>query len=279
MLRRLTLGPDAVDEAEEFIYTFVVWGEHMYDRTRQWTIDDMRREIPDYHQVLQDVRSGYPVKYFENLLSTTWQVSSPVPGTGVRNSATGETSTLAGSGVIELSTYVSRISTAVEAWRRAVDRASPGDLLTAVGDGIASLEAYVNQKAQAWNVEHPSDQLVDSRKKPVPLRHKLEKWVPHMTEGRAIERDSPFWSDFIEIKRYRDEEAMHPRMSVGAIDLVEFVRLLNLFTSGIAIPLFNLHTLFMQQTPSVVIRAAYAPKVRIATTATDEAASRNADAG
>src|SRR4029077_4626323 len=132
-------------EPEEFIYTFVVWGEHMYDKARQWSVEQMKVEIPDYAQVLQDVRNGYPVKYFENLLSTTWQVVSPVPCTVVRNSATGEAASLEGSGVIELSTYGARITTAVEAWRRAVNRVSPGDVLTAVGDGIASLEAYVNQ--------------------------------------------------------------------------------------------------------------------------------------
>ena len=90
MSTRLSLGPDAVADAEEFIHTMIAWGEHHCDRTRGWSAEQMRAEIPDYEQVLDSVRQGYPVKYFENLLGASWHTaasSRDAPGVGVRNPA------------------------------------------------------------------------------------------------------------------------------------------------------------------------------------------------
>jgi hypothetical protein len=33
-MARLTLGSDAVDDVDEFIFTFVKWGEHHHDEVR-----------------------------------------------------------------------------------------------------------------------------------------------------------------------------------------------------------------------------------------------------
>jgi hypothetical protein len=260
-MSQLRLGPDAVADVEECIFTFVRWGEHPYDEARRWSMDEMRGRLPDYPQIVADVRSGHAVKWFENLLGTTWQVFGEAAGTAVHNPVSGERHVLTGPGVIELATYVGRMGTAVEAWRRAVARTNPSDLLTAVGDGFGAIEAYLNSKARLWTAEHPSDPLEDTKESPVQTREKLNKWVPLMTRGNRIDPQSPFWRDLVAMQRYRNDEAIHPRGSSSAIDLTQFVQLLNMFTSGIAIPLLQLHTFYNEQMPSVIIRAAYAPQV------------------
>lgn len=261
-MERLTIGPDAIADVEEFIYAMVVWGEHHYDKARTWSPDQMRTEIPEFEQVVEEVRRGEPVRHFENLLQTNWQTSAPSGHVGVRNPATGEEINVPGEGTIELSGYVSRFETATGAWRRSVAQASHPELLSAITTGMAAIEGYVNSKAIAWNAQHPDDQLIDSAKRRMSFRRKIEEWVPKLSGGGGLKRDTLFWSDLFEIKKYRDE-AVHLKQTVGGVTLGELARLLNLFTSGLAIPLFQLHVVFKQAIPSAIIRAAYAPEVRV----------------
>lgn len=263
MTSRLSLGSDSIDDVDEFIYSFVVWGEHPYDKARTWSFDQMKSEVPDYSEIRESVRAGAAVKWFENLMGSTFQVVSPVPGTTVYNPRTGETAALRGSGVLELSAYLARLTTAVEAWHGAIQRCNPADLLTASGDAIAAIEAYVNDKAREWTAEHPEDPVGDTRRQSVALRRKLEEWVPKIANGKRIDPNSPFWEHFLEMQRFRNEEAIHKRASVVAVDLADLAHRLNMFTSGFAIVLFRLHTFFRRPIPSIIIRAAYAPEVRI----------------
>jgi hypothetical protein len=131
-----------------------------------------------------------------------------------------------------------------------------------VGDGIASIEAYVNRKAAEWNALHTNDPVRETRKQRVSLLDRVDIWVPKMT-GRGLDPTKPFRNDLAEIKKYRDRVAIHQKHTVAAVTLSELARLLNLFTTGIAIPLFNLHQIFQQACPSIVIRAAYAASVHV----------------
>ncbi|MGZ5445137.1 MAG: hypothetical protein ACXW5U_15905 [Thermoanaerobaculia bacterium] len=259
---RLTLGSDAVDDVDEFIFTFVKWGEHHHDEARSWSLDEMRRRLPDYPELAANVRAGHAVKWFENLLGSTFQVAGAASGVSVQNSLTGESQVLKGPGILDLSPYAARMGTAVEAWYRAIERTHPADCLTAAGDGLSAIEGYLNQKAKQWTVANPTDPLEDTKEDPVNTREKLTVWVPHMT-GKRIDPKSPFWEHLLAMQRYRNHEAIHPRRSVSAIELKKFAQLLNMFTSGIAVPLLELHTFFKQTIPAVIIRAAYAPEVRV----------------
>lgn len=77
---RLTLGTDAVDDVDELIFTFVKWGEHDHDEVRHWSLDEMRGRIPSYVSMAAEVRAGHPVKWFENLLGSTFQVGGQASG-------------------------------------------------------------------------------------------------------------------------------------------------------------------------------------------------------
>jgi hypothetical protein len=261
---RLSLGTEPIFDPEWFIFTLVKWGDHHWDNARAWSIDDMRRKIPDYAAVLADARAGGTIPYFESIAGTTWQTggSNGGAGIGIRNPITGEESTLGGPGVIEFAGYVGRFETAVAAWHRSIGRESHSEFLIAVGDGIASIETYVNTKAAEWNALHPTDLLRDTKTHRTSFLEKVDSWVPKMA-GAALDASKPFRANLGDIKVYRDKVAIHPKHTVAAVELLELARLLNLFTTGIAVPLFNLHQVFTQACPSIIIRAAYAAAVQV----------------
>jgi hypothetical protein len=261
---RLSLGPEPIFDPEWFIFTLVKWGEHHYERARAWSIEEMRANIPDYANVLAGARAGRAVPHFESLTGTAWQTGGSAGGAGisVRNPITGEESTLDGPGVIEFSSYLARFETAAAAWQRSMERESHAELLTALGDGIASIEAYVNAKAAEWNVQHPNELLRDTRTKRISFLEKVDTWVPKIA-GAELDKNKPFRGDLAQIKKYRDNVAIHQKHTVSAVTLTELARLLNLFTTGVAVPLFNLHQISRQACPSLIIRAAYTANVRV----------------
>jgi hypothetical protein len=268
MTSRLSFDTERIFDPEFFVYTLMKWGEHPYDEVRAWTMEQMRANIPDYAEVLSDAREGRVVKYFEVISGATWQTggSAGAAGVSVRNPVTGETVTLTGPGVIELSSYTARFETGVAAWWRAFEHASHAELLTAIGDGIASVEGFLNRKAAEWNATHPEDRLEDTPKHRVSFRTKADDWVAKMA-GHSLDKNKQFWSNLLEIKKYRDEVAIHQKQTVTGVALAELARLLNLFTTGIAVPLFNFHQLFHEATPSLIIRAAYTGEVTVNTAA------------
>lgn len=261
---RLTLGPDAVAEPEEFIFAMVKWGEHYHSEPRSWSLEQLRERIPEWQEMIDDVRKGHAVKYFENLLGATWHtMQSPAAagGVGVRNLATGEEHILTGPGVLELSSYAAIFETAVGAWQRAIERASHAELLTALRDGVSSIEAFVNSRAAEWNGSHPDQQFEDRPGRFTTFPKKIKEWCHQMTGERIAD---PEEARLLSIKRYRDDVAVHPKHSVIALNLEGLAQLLNRFTFDIAVPFFSLHRTFRVQVPAVVLRAAYAPLVGVA---------------
>lgn len=261
---RLSLGQEPIFDPEFFIYTLVKWGQHHYARARTWSIDQMRANIPDYEQVLADARAGRTVKYFEIISGSTWQTggSAGRRGVSVRNPVTGEEVVLDGPGVIELPSYAARFETAVAAWDRAIARESHPEFLTAIGDGMAAIEAYLNRKAADWNASHLHDQLQDTPNRRASFLTKADGWVTKIA-GHGLDKTKPFWSNLVEMKKYRDDVAIHQKRTVNGVTLIELARLLNLFTTGLAVPLFNLHQIFQEAAPSPLIRAAYAADVTV----------------
>jgi len=84
-----------------------------------------------------------------------------------------------------------------------------------------------------------------------------------MTASGGLRKDAPSWSALFAAKTHRDDVAVHPKTTVAGVPLAELARLLNLFTTGVATSLFQLHMPFRQAIPAKIIRAAYAPEVRV----------------
>lgn len=134
-----------------------------------------------------------PVPNFENLVGSTWRSSAGGTQSVIDIETEGEYATVRGPGTLAMSTYWQDAELAWEALERAVERCSFGDLLTALTLGVASVENYVNYRAQRWNFSHAQQVLEDSKAKKVSFESKVEDWIPVMT-GKALDRSGREWS-------------------------------------------------------------------------------------
>lgn len=242
--------------AEEMLHAFVACGNHAHD-TFFWTPQQVRNYYRErYDGVVECLRRGEILEHFENLLSATSSVIVEGSGSvGVRIGATGESFDIAGSGAITLLDYVAKFELAVEARDRAVERQSITEAETATYHGVASIEAFLNYHGNAWNRCFPNDKLPAARN----VYAKVEAWVPMLSRGSWLDYKQIAWDGFRQIKTFRNN-ATHSSAAAKGMTLVQLGAVVNLFASGIALPLFQLHQVFHERVPAAIIRAAFAPE-------------------
>jgi hypothetical protein len=216
----------------------------------------------DFDQLVEDCRSpGRPVPHYENLIGSTWQTTGGVEVALVDRVTGDEQHVLTGSGLVAPDNCWAIFEAACEDVQRAVARASYMDLQGAAVKGIASLEAFINARADRWNKMHPEDQLLDSRQQKVSFEDKLDIWIPRLTGGAKLDKSGTMWRDLLILRAIRDGAAIHPKAPGFGISYADLAKNVNLFRLGIAGFLFQLHLLFRVMVPRAVIRAMYAPEV------------------
>jgi len=255
--------------AKKMIVAFARYGNHYHDVQFKSDADVERgfsaRGI-DFEQLAERCRDPQEnVPFFENLIGYT---VAPVGGATVSrvDLSTGETDLETRSpGKLVLYDYWATFDTAVKALQRAVFEASYSELQSAIVQGIASIEGYINYRAEVWNKRHSEDQLLDSKQDKVSFDDKIDNWLPKMTGGKRLYKGDQEWSHFRTLREIRDHQAIHPKMSGHSISFAELAEKINLFRTGIAGLLIRLHVLFNEKVPRVIIRAAYAPDVEVVT--------------
>lgn len=253
--------------AEKMIVAFARYGNHYHD-VKFKSDADVKRAFAargiDFEQLAErcrDPQQGVP--FFENLVGST---AAPVGGATLSrvDHSTGETDLETKSpGKLVLYSYWATFETAVRSLRRAVDEASYSEFQYAVVQGIASIEGYINYRAELWNKRHPEDQLLDSRQGKVSFDDKVNEWIPKMTGGKRLYKGDRGWNHFRMLRGIRDHHAIHPKMSGYSISFPELAEKINLFRTGIAGLLIRLHILFKEKVPRIIIRAVYAPDVEV----------------
>lgn len=216
----------------------------------------------DYDNLVQTVRNfPEPIPLVENLIPSTGFAS---PGLKVsRVDALGnEDLHLEGPGAITMFAYQAQFENAIENIESAIRQSSPQHFLTACINGIASIEGYINFKAEEWNKRNV-EPLLDSRQSPIRFDDKIDKWLPIMSSGKKLDKSVKTWNDFKRLKVIRDNTAIHPKTSGYSFSLNELAELLNCFRNGIAGLLVQLHQLFAERIPSIIIRYMYAPEVEV----------------
>jgi hypothetical protein len=255
------------NSAIEKICVHAMWGDHTYE-PRPTTKPEVAKLLTslgsDPNKLAEECRDyRVPVPRFENLIRSTWNVS----GTGrveLIDRTTGEVlAGVEGSGTIATSTYMALFEAACAARNRAVENASYTELKSAAIQGIASIEAYINERAHRWNQLNRNDQLIDSERNKVSLDDKFDKWVPKMSRGTKLIKSDQRWNDFIKLRQVRDHAAVHPKVAAQAISYTELADLINAFRLGIGGLLVQLHQHFGQIVPSLVINAVYMPEVEV----------------
>jgi hypothetical protein len=218
----------------------------------------------DFQTLVEQCRTfSENVPYFENLIGSTWSIS---PGAKVAlvDKQTGEEKCeVQGPGTIAVSTYWAHFETACKARTNAVDLNSFPDLQVAIVYGIASIEAYINHRAELWNRANPQDGLTDSSTNKVSFDDKIDVWIPKMTGGINLDKSIRNWMDFLELRKIRDHLSIHPKSAGFGSSFSDLAQRINIIRTGIAGLLIQLHMLFNERIPAGIIRVFYAPEVEV----------------
>ena len=92
--------------------------------------------------------------------------------------------------------------------------------------------------------------------------YKNDKWVPIMSKGKKNDKSQRFWSDFKDLKKIRDNEAIHIKSQFNSIKHSIFLKRINKVRSLVNL-LIKLHIIFGERIPRIIIRTAYSPEIEL----------------
>lgn len=256
------------------ILMFAKYGNHG-EKTAFATDADVKRYLTrcgiDFQRLVDLCRAfNENVPYFENLAGSTWTISSGAKAAVVDKQSGEEKCVVEGPGTIALSTYWAHAETAYKARTNAGEASSFTELQTAIVNGMASIEAYINHRAELWNSSNPQDKLADSFANKVSFDDKVDTWIPKMTGGVNLDKSVRNWMDFQELKKIRDNVSIHPKASGFGTSLAELARDVNIIRTGLAGFLIQLHMLFKERIPAIIIRLFYAPDAEVVEFSSDK---------
>lgn len=272
---RLQMRPKISRRAShDMILMFAKYGNHG-DRAAFRTDADLKRYLAhrgiDFQKLVEQCRSfSENVPYFENLVGSTWTVSSGAKAAVVDKQSGEEKCVVEGPGAIALSTHWAHAETSYKARTNAVEASSFAEFQTAVVNGMASIEAFINHRAELWNSGNPHDKLTDSFAHKVSFADKIDIWIPKMTGGVNLDKSVRNWTDFQKLRTIRDDVSIHPKASGMGTSLAELSQNINLVRTGIGGLLIQLHILFKERMPAVIIRLFFAPEAEVVEFSTDK---------
>ena len=95
------------------------------------------------------------------------------------------------------------------------------------------------------------------------LEAKIDEWIPKISNGARVEKNNIVWQRYKSLKKIRDDDAIHPKLSGQGVAYSDLAYQINTFRLGIAQLLGNLHILVGMPVPSVIINAIHAPDVEV----------------
>ena len=162
------------------------------------------------------------------------------------------------SGHVVLSEYLDIFENAVRELERSVKDSNHRAFLTAISDGVASIEGYINYRADRVG----GQQYKDSEQEKVSFETKINEWIPQIT-GRKLDKGGVNWNHHKELRGIRDNFQAHPKTHLYGVPYSEICRRMNLFRAGIAGLLFDLHIAFKDLVPGQVIQGCFLPDIRL----------------
>jgi len=249
------------------------YGNHGY-RQRFVSDADVKRFFKSkghyWNNIVETCRKPTAViPFLENLIGSTWRVSGSAKAAIVTGAATDkekEITSVEGPGTLTASTYLQLFENTVDNLHRCMERASFGDFQSCASNGTASIEAYITHRAWIYNSQQPSELLVDNKENKVSFDTKIDEWIPIMSGGKRLDKSALNWNHFKRLLAVRDNLAIHVKTPAFGINDEELCELLNVFRSGIAGLLIDLHLLFNERIPCGIIRCAYLPDIKLVET-------------
>jgi hypothetical protein len=87
-----------------------------------------------------------------------------------------------------------------------------------------------------------------------------------MTNGRKLDKSFKNWSDFKRLRGLRDNVTVHAKQSSFTRTVYEIADGISIFRTGIAGSLIQLHELFDEKIPSLIVRGFFAPDIEVVET-------------
>lgn len=250
---------------KEMIFTFAKYGNHNHNLKLK-TNNDLKRLFKknnqDYKKIIESCRNPLEnVPFFENIMGSTWTYTdeSSFVTLGVDGK---EKYPAKGPGKYVSSTYWAIAEDAKYSRDRAISSSSSLDLHTAILKGISCIEAYINFKVEQWN-SFNNDKLEDSKENKVSLDKKFKEWIPKMTQGKKLDLGNINWYHFLQLSEIRHNNAIHPKNSSYSISFETMANQLNILRTGVFGLLIDMHILFNNKIPAVIIRSRYFPDVEV----------------
>lgn len=259
------------NKAKQLLFDFIHWGDHHHNVLRplenSYLESVLRHNNYQVDAVIDDLMNNphKTIPLFENLYSGAYMVVE-ASGKGVLTVDTlvNGVSTLN----VQVNTqqsfrnaYIADFSSAVRARDAAITGCNFDEFLTMLTKGLSSIEAFMNLFAFVHNAKSSVDPI--SIERDISIEDKLKKWVPILApDSSAPFEQSPLWSKFIELKRIRNDYAIHPKVGNLVPNNEQLAKYINYFRDSFALILFNLHVYLKIPAPSSIIRASHYPVVR-----------------
>ncbi len=260
--------------SRDMIMALALYGNHYHES--DWGYLNTTRRVEEFFaagdytlgEVIEECRDkDSTVPLLENLIPISGWTVTGAPGVVVSqtDSEGNEVARFEGkAGFMVAATDAALFEKAVKDFERAIAQMSYTEFLSALANGLASIEAYIAQKAYQHNVRNSGDQLMDDKDHKVAFADEIKVWVPKMA-GTKLNLGDKHWAHFQRLKRVRDTEHTHTKSPALHISYRELCKLLNLFRTGIAGMLLNLHALFGDTVPAVVVKYAFYPDIKLVT--------------
>jgi hypothetical protein len=199
------------------------------------------------------------IPMFENLVGPDW-IAAGGGVSIVRQMADGSHEDV--SGPLEdgtrfsLSNYWSKFLAATRHLLRVTDTQSYVDMLSAITTGVTSIDNFIVDVAERWNLAHPDERLDLNERSSIPER--LDVWFPVMT-GRRYDKSGRSWQAHLRLREIRNEWDQHDKATQRAVSPSKLIEIGGDFAPGIAEVLFDLHILAGRRIPAVIIKYKYFP--------------------
>lgn len=258
--------------AEKMIWDLIYHGNHSRrDAMKNAPKNSIKNWFDENKESFSDVVSrcrnyfNEAVPFVENIIGSTFMIDSKSGGgvsvSLIKSGKTQPELTVDGPGTIGVD-YWAKFEAACHARDRAIKKASLDEFHGALTKGIASIESYMAHRVEVWNrTDGKASPLIDSKENKIPFEEKIKNWIPKMTGGKKLDISGRMWADFLELKKIRDSEEVHSKQFSQGTAYEDLAKKLNKFGSGLADFLLQLHILFDEPVPSVVIRAKYHPEI------------------
>ncbi len=102
---------------------------------------------------------------------------------------------------------------------------------------------------------------MDSKENKVSFDSKINYWIPVLTGDKKLDKSNQIWRDYKILRGIRDNTTVHAKKSSYCVSYDDFIDLIGKYSFGISGMLMELHKLFNDPIPPVIIRNFYTPPV------------------